>query len=57
VCPGRRSTTDATWNSTAQSTSAFEETDGKVGYDWRKGSQILILTTTGRKSGEERRTR
>jgi deazaflavin-dependent oxidoreductase (nitroreductase family) len=30
-------------------------TDGAEGYDWRKGTSILILFTTGRKSGEERR--
>ena len=33
----------------------YEETDGEVGHDWRKGSPILILTTTGRKSGDERK--
>jgi deazaflavin-dependent oxidoreductase (nitroreductase family) len=33
----------------------YEETDGAEGYDWRKGTTILILTTTGRKSGEERK--
>jgi deazaflavin-dependent oxidoreductase (nitroreductase family) len=31
----------------------YEETDGKVGHDW-EGTQTLILTTTGRKSGEPR---
>lgn len=29
-------------------------TDGAEGYDWRNGTAILILTTTGRKSGRER---
>ena len=33
----------------------YEETDGEVGHNWRKDSPILILTTTGRKSGEERK--
>ena len=31
----------------------YVETDGEVGYVWN-GAPILILTTTGRKSGEER---
>jgi deazaflavin-dependent oxidoreductase (nitroreductase family) len=32
----------------------YLETDGEVGYRWRNGAPILILTTTWRKSGEER---
>jgi deazaflavin-dependent oxidoreductase (nitroreductase family) len=32
----------------------YLETDGEVGHDWLKGSHILILTTTGRRSGEPR---
>jgi deazaflavin-dependent oxidoreductase (nitroreductase family) len=32
----------------------YLETDGEVGYRWRNGAPILILATTGRKSGEER---
>ena len=32
---------------------AYLETDGERGYEWR-GTQCLLLTTTGRKSGEER---
>ena len=31
-------------------------TDGAEGHDWNKGSSVLILTTTGRKTGEERST-
>jgi deazaflavin-dependent oxidoreductase (nitroreductase family) len=31
----------------------YRETDGEVGHDWQ-GTQALILTTTGRKSGEAR---
>ena len=31
----------------------YVETDGEVGHDWR-GTQTLILTTTGRRSGEPR---
>jgi proline iminopeptidase len=34
----------------------YQETDGEVGYNWREGSTILILTTTGRTTGEERST-
>jgi deazaflavin-dependent oxidoreductase (nitroreductase family) len=29
-------------------------TDGSEGYDWRNGTTILLLFTTGRKSGKER---
>jgi deazaflavin-dependent oxidoreductase (nitroreductase family) len=32
----------------------YLETDGEVGYRWRNGAPILLLTTTGRRSGEER---
>ena len=32
----------------------YLETDGEDGYRWRNGTTILILFTTGRKSGEER---
>ena len=34
----------------------YVATDGEEGYEWRDGSPILILTTTGRKSGETRST-
>jgi deazaflavin-dependent oxidoreductase (nitroreductase family) len=33
----------------------YQATDGEEGHDWR-GTHTLILTTTGRKSGEERST-
>lgn len=32
----------------------YKETGGAVGHIWRKGSTILLLTTTGRTSGEKR---
>ncbi len=32
----------------------YVATDGAEGYVWREGSKILILTTTGRSSGEPR---
>jgi deazaflavin-dependent oxidoreductase (nitroreductase family) len=34
----------------------YIETDGEEGFTWRDGTEILILTTTGRKSGEQRST-
>lgn len=34
----------------------YRETDGEVGHDWKRGSKILLLTTTGRRSGEPRTT-
>jgi deazaflavin-dependent oxidoreductase (nitroreductase family) len=33
----------------------YIETDGEEGFIWRNGTEILILTTTGRVSGEQRR--
>ncbi|MGW0904142.1 nitroreductase family deazaflavin-dependent oxidoreductase [Streptomyces sp. NPDC002853] len=33
----------------------YVETDGEVGHDWQD-TTVLILTTTGRKSGEQRST-
>ena len=33
----------------------YVETDGAEGHDWR-GSSVLILTTRGRRSGEQRST-
>jgi proline iminopeptidase len=32
----------------------YRATDGEEGYYWRRDSEILLLTTRGRKSGEER---
>ncbi|GIF22656.1 deazaflavin-dependent oxidoreductase (nitroreductase family) [Actinoplanes tereljensis] len=32
----------------------YLETNGEDGYHWRNGTTILILFTTGRKSGEQR---
>src|SRR4051794_22359456 len=34
----------------------YRETDGAEGHDWQGGTSILLLTTTGRKSGEQRTT-
>jgi deazaflavin-dependent oxidoreductase (nitroreductase family) len=33
----------------------YEETDGAEGHEWNDGSKTLILTTTGRRSGEPRK--
>jgi hypothetical protein len=32
----------------------YRETGGEHGHDWRRGSSTLLLTTTGRRSGERR---
>ena len=32
----------------------YLETGGEVGHDWKNGAPTLILTTKGRKSGDER---
>jgi deazaflavin-dependent oxidoreductase (nitroreductase family) len=34
----------------------YRETGGEVGHIWRRGSKILLLTTTGRRTGEPRTT-
>lgn len=31
----------------------YRETDGATGHEWREGSTILLLTTTGRRTGNE----
>ena len=40
----------------AEHVRSYRETDGELGHDWRKGSSVLLLTTTGHRSGEERTT-
>lgn len=32
----------------------YRETGGREGYLWKRGSEILVLNTKGRRSGEER---
>ncbi len=32
----------------------YRETGGEVGHIWKRGAKTLLLTTTGRKSGEQR---
>ena len=34
----------------------YQETGGAVGHDWKEGSTVLLLTTTGRSSGKARTT-
>ena len=34
----------------------YRETNGEVGHEWQAGVRTLLLTTTGRKSGEPRTT-
>ena len=34
----------------------YRETGGAVGHDWKEGSTVLLLTTTGRSSGKQRTT-
>ena len=34
----------------------YQETDGEEGHKWREGSTILLLTTTGRNTGEKHTT-
>jgi deazaflavin-dependent oxidoreductase (nitroreductase family) len=34
----------------------YRETDGEYGHDWKEGTSTLLLTTTGRRSGEPRTT-
>jgi deazaflavin-dependent oxidoreductase (nitroreductase family) len=33
----------------------YEETDGEEGHEWQPGVPTLVLTTIGRKTGEERK--
>jgi deazaflavin-dependent oxidoreductase (nitroreductase family) len=35
---------------------AYRDTEGERGYRWKRGTTILLLTTKGRRSGEERTT-
>ena len=38
----------------AEHVRAYRESDGEYGHDWRGGSSVLLLTTSGRQSGEPR---
>jgi hypothetical protein len=50
------STTDATQLFGEEHVRRYRETDGELGHIWKEGSTILLLTTTGRRSGEETTT-
>jgi proline iminopeptidase len=50
----RMSDIDATKLFGQEHIDVYRETDGEVGHDWKNGTSTLILTTKGRKSGEER---
>jgi deazaflavin-dependent oxidoreductase (nitroreductase family) len=49
-------TEDATKLYGAEHVRRYRETNGEVGHIWKEGSTVLLLTTTGRKSGERRTT-
>ena len=40
----------------AEHVRAYRETGGDLGHDWKRGSSVLLLTTTGHRSGEPRTT-
>jgi deazaflavin-dependent oxidoreductase (nitroreductase family) len=40
----------------AEHVQRYVETDGEEGYDWSNGATILILTTTGRRTGKQHST-
>jgi deazaflavin-dependent oxidoreductase (nitroreductase family) len=48
------SSIDATQLHGPEHVKVYLETDGEVGHEWKKDTSVLILTTKGRKSGEER---
>ena len=50
------SNTDATQLYGQEHVRRYRETDGEVGHDWKEGSPILLLTTTGRRTGNETTT-
>ena len=48
------SSIDATQLHGPEHVKTYLDTDGEAGHDWKNGTSTLILTTKGRKSGEER---
>ena len=48
------SNVDATKLHGPEHVKVYLETNGEIGHEWRNGSSTLILTTRGRKSGEQR---
>ena len=51
--PGYRPLTDTLFNE--EHVQRYQETDGQVGYIWNDAT-VLLLTTTGRKTGQSRTT-
>lgn len=47
--------TDSSWDWVAEQTRRYLETDGAEGHE-SNGLQVLVLVTTGRRSGQPRRT-
>jgi deazaflavin-dependent oxidoreductase (nitroreductase family) len=47
------SSTDATQLYGKEHVRRYRETDGEVGHNWKEGATILLLTTTGRRTGRE----
>jgi deazaflavin-dependent oxidoreductase (nitroreductase family) len=37
----------------AEHVKRYIETDGKEGHDWRRGAPVLLLTTSGRRTGRK----
>jgi proline iminopeptidase len=50
------STIDATQLYGQEHVRRYRETDGEVGHIWKEGSTVLLLTTTGRRTGKETTT-
>ncbi len=48
--------TDATKLFGEEHVRRYRETGGEVGHIWKEGSTVLLLTTTGRKTGEQHTT-
>jgi len=48
--------TDATKLFGEEHVRTYRETGGEVGHIWKEGSTVLLLTTTGRKTGKSRTT-
>jgi len=51
-----RETEDATKLFGAEHVRRYRETGGRVGHIWKEGSTVLLLTTTGRRTGEKHTT-
>src|SRR5205823_2387831 len=52
----RMNSTEATQLFGQEHVRRYRETDGEVGHVWKEGATILLLTTTGRRTGNETTT-